>query len=103
MKKETKSHIDKNQIVDDSKLTPAVRELLKQNSQQSINTYATMVPISKPLYSKTEKMIPSNNFMPENQKNNPNTVNKKIRKLSDEEEIPKYRKIPGDKSMYNRN
>jgi hypothetical protein len=53
LKKETKSHIDKNQNSNDSKLKPAVRELLKQNSEQAINTYATMVPISKPLYGKT--------------------------------------------------
>lgn len=53
LKKETKSHIEKKPNIDDSKLKPAVRELLKQNSQQTINTYATMVPISKPLYGKT--------------------------------------------------
>lgn len=84
MKKETKSNNDKSVKKGGGKVVkPAVRELLKQNSQQMINTYATMVPISNPIYS-TMKSIPKGEKFIDFGSNVPSELDRRARKLSNE-------------------
>lgn len=60
-------------------MKPAVRELLKQNSQQMINTYATMVPISNPIYSTLKSIPKGEKFI-----DVPSELDRRARKLSNE-------------------